>query len=159
MRPIPWILAAILANARAQDCTVELRDIRYPPLAVQARIQGAVTARLQVDAAGKAVRDSEPELRGHPLLAAAVRDALSRAHWTGCPAGEQSLKFQFQITDPCAGERPFQIKQVLSGTFEITVSGPVPCVYAMTTKTVRRFLIFKKRIDVCEEICPPCPPQ
>lgn len=68
----------------------------YPPLAKQARIQGAVNVQILVDEAGEVI--SAQAIKGSPLLVKAAEDAARRARFTPTKLGDQPVKVQGVIT-------------------------------------------------------------
>ena len=88
---------------------MELERVVYPSIAVQARVEGSVVVKVRINAEGVAAPDQTPQIEGHPLLTSTVRDALPNVRWRGCPSGEQTLKFQFNVAESmCRGAAGIQ---------------------------------------------------
>ncbi|MDX1981109.1 MAG: hypothetical protein SFV51_12635 [Bryobacteraceae bacterium] len=143
MLPI-WPAILTLPAASLAGCQVDLPPVKYPPLAIQARIQGTVIAAF-VD--GEIVAEGHALLK--PVVAAAIRQASGLA---SCPAAVSRVTVHFAIAK---GNCPV-IPMERLGPAEFRVVVAEPCLHACGERIVRRFWFFKRRISVCETICPPC---
>ena len=146
------LLLVVSSAVSAAECHVQLSGLSYPPLAAQARIQGVVQANALIISGQLA---SYPSLTGHPLLTSVAERAIERTLWANCEDGEQTLLFDFRLTDPCS-PRSLSVEQTGPASFRVAMSQPNPCVFTISEYVVRRFLFWKKKVFRCEESCPPC---
>jgi hypothetical protein len=98
-----WILSVVACLGSDASCVAGLKAPVYAPLAVQARIEGLITARFQVDSTG---HPAEVAVEGHPLLTPGVSASLSASVLDAAECGGRRLTavFRFQLSDPSAEE-------------------------------------------------------
>ncbi len=101
---------------------MNLDDLRYPPLAASARIQGDVA--IEVSAAG------QQPISGHPLLARAVLANLGTWILPPLEGGKYQINYNFKFIDPSMKWETVLIGNKLDRFFWRLVKAP-------TKKTIR----------------------
>lgn len=98
--------AALAEETPVPACLEQIARPVYPPLSVQARIEGPVRVDFQVDADGRITNSRI--LEGHPLLVPSVAELLRVAKLdpASCGGKEFSVVYQFILEQPVWGPSP-----------------------------------------------------
>jgi TonB family protein len=98
LRQVVLVAALFTAQGRAFSQVVHFESPRYPDLARQARIEGTVKVRVNLNAAGTVV--SMQVLGAPPLLMEEVERNASK--WTFAPGKQESteISYEFRLEKP-----------------------------------------------------------
>jgi hypothetical protein len=122
------------AFASGECMFYDVSELKYPPLAIQARIQGVVSGEVEINDLGSI---TEVKLLGHPLLTPAVEHWLSESEADSECETAQTKQFtvQFELTGEGGPDYPNSvITRSAPGSF--VVSGTPLILVCPTTNAV-----------------------